>query len=97
MVEIKQCDLLKDWNKLDSDHKKFVLRVRNSNGYKHGAEPACIDSNERHDPPNEEYFKSIALWKLTEGSGFIECIGSHKWIVTDKYKDLEKLLFGIET
>jgi hypothetical protein len=89
--------LLEDWNKLDDDHKKFVLRVRDGGGCKHGADPSSIDSEVRHEPPNEEYFHSTSLWEKTEESGFVECIGSYKWIVTDKYKDLEALAFGIST
>jgi hypothetical protein len=87
--------VLDDWNKLDSDHKKFVLRVRNGGGGKHAAEPHSIESAERCDPPNDEYFKSIALWDKAEASGFIECIGSYKWITTDKYSDLELHVFEI--
>lgn len=87
--------LLDDWNALDTEHKKFVLRVRDGGGAKHSAAPHSIDSEERHDPPNDEYFKSVPLWEKTEASGFIECIGSYKWITTDKYADLEAELFGL--
>lgn len=87
--------LLDQWNELGNEHKKFVLRVRNSGGGKHGAQPSSIDSNERFDPPNQEYSKSISLWEKAEKSGFIECIGSYKWITTAKYSDLELLVFGI--
>jgi len=48
-------DLLESWNKLDADHKRFVLRVRDSNGCKHGAAPTSIDSEEKLAPPNDEH------------------------------------------
>lgn len=86
-------DLLNDWNSLDIEHKRFILRVDKSRGGKHGAEPCSIGSDVRYDPPNEECFKSIALWVKAEKSGFIECVGSYKWVTTDKYADLEKELF----
>jgi len=88
-------ELLKRWNELDREHKKFILRVRDSGDCKHGAEPTSIDSTERHDPPNDEYFKSIPLWEKAEESGFIKCAGSYKWMITDKYRDLENKLFEI--
>lgn len=88
--------LLSDWNELDNEHKKFVLRVHHSNGCKHGAEPSSIDSNIRCEPPNEEYFKGINLWEKTEESGFIECVGSYKWATTDKYKNLINELLEIK-
>lgn len=71
-----------DWDKLDQDHKRFILRVRDSNGCKHGADSS--------------YTKDVVLWNKAEKSGFIRCIGSFKWVVTSKYYDLEKELFGIE-
>ncbi len=87
--------LLEKWDNLDSDHKKFVMRVRDGNGCKHAAEPCSIDSDVRLDPPNEEYFESIALWKKAEETGFIECAGSYKWVITNKFRILESVLFGI--
>ena len=88
-------DILENWNNLDSDHKKFVLRVMRGNGCKHSAEPCSIDSDIRLDPPHQEYFESIALWKKSEESGFIECTGSYKWIVTNKFRELERIIFDI--
>ena len=88
-------DLTKKWNLLDYDHKKFILRVRNSNGSKHGAQPTSIDSTERCAAPNSEYFKSIALWHKAEDSGFIKCVSSYSWIVTAQFGDLERELFNI--
>lgn len=85
--------LLEDWSKLDLDHKKFVLRVRRGGGGKHAAGPHSIDSGEREPPPNEEYFKSIALWEKSEEIGFIKCIGSYRWVTTQKFSDLEVLVF----
>ncbi len=79
--------LLEEWNQLDSEHKKFVLRVRDSGGAKHGAAP-CSKFN---DDINEA---SVSFWTECEKLGFIECIGSCKWITTDKYAELEKELFA---
>jgi len=88
-------ELLSEWNNLDVDHKKFILRVRDGNGGKHAAEPCSIVSDVRFDPPYDEYFTSIALWEKAEKSNFIECTGSYKWIATNKFKDLESELFGL--
>lgn len=86
-----ECGLLNDWNQLDIEHKKFVLRVRAGRGCKHSAEPHHCDSEEK----NEYGFEQIALWKKAEASGFIARVGSYKWVTTDKFADLERKVFGI--
>ena len=81
-----------DWNKLDDEHKRFVIRVRNGSGGKHAAEPHYQLTGEEC---SEGYPEQIALWEKAEASGFIECTGSYKWVTTAKFADLEKDLFGI--
>ncbi len=88
--------LVNEWSNLDTPHKQFVLRVRDGMGGKHAASPCSIDSEERHDPPNDRHFKSIALWEKTESLGFIVCTGSFRWVTTAKFSELEDLLFGIK-
>ena len=83
--------LIHEWNKLDRHHKKFVLRVRDGGGGKHAAAPHYCDSDEK----NEYGFKQIALCHKAEESGFIECVGSHKWITTNKFAELEAELFAL--
>lgn len=84
-----------DWNKLDNEHKEFVLRVREGCGGKHAAEPHSMDSDIPLKPPNEDLFEVIYFYEKAEASGFIECVGSWKWLVTDKFNTLEDELFGI--
>ena len=81
--------LKSDWNKLDNEHKKFVLRVHASNGGKHGAEPSSMFNEEIDEP-------SIGFWHECEKLGFIACVGSYKWMSTDKYSELVRELFCIK-
>lgn len=87
--------IIKDWAELDLDHRMFVLRVRDSNGCKHGAEPETFDSTVRCAPPCDKDFISIGFWVKADASGFTECIGSYKWIATPKFRRLEALLFSV--
>lgn len=81
-------EITDDWDSLDNEHKKFALRVRNSRGCKHGASP-CSSFSENIDEP------SIGFWTECERLGFIECTGSYKWEITDKFSTLERELFKI--
>ena len=80
-------NVLQDWNKLDKDHKQFILRVRMGNGAKHAAEPHYKWSDDTN---------HIKFWALSEDSGFVRCTGTYKWVVTDKFNDLESELFGVK-
>ena len=85
-------DLLDEWNLLDKDHKEFVLRVLDSKGGKHAAEPEYEDTKE---PNGFGGMKQLALWEKAEESGFINCVGSYKWMVTDNFIKLQRELFEI--
>jgi hypothetical protein len=85
-------DLLDEWNLLDKSHKEFVLRVLDSRGGKHGADPTHAETKE---PDGFGGMKQIALWEKTEESGFVQCVGSYKWLVTDKFIKLHREQLGI--
>ena len=63
-----------DWYKLTEQEKSFVFRARKSRGGKYNCEPHS--------------YNDIALWEKPEQLGFIECTGSYKWIVTEKFNSL---------
>ena len=89
--------IVSDWNKLDSDHKKFVLRAKDSGGGKHACEPHSVDSENLCDSDFPEYgFKQVCLWEKCEESGFVDCVGSYKWVSTAKFAALQAILFGFE-
>lgn len=64
-----------DWEKLTLEEKKFVLRVEESNGQKYAAEPYCDDKG--------NYF-----YEKCEELGFVKCVGSYKFIITEKFEEL---------
>ena len=89
--------IVSDWNKLDSDHKKFVLRAKDSGGGKHACEPHHVDTAELWDTRHPEFgFKQTSLWVKCEESGFVDCVGSYKWVSTAKFAALQAILFGFE-
>lgn len=84
-----------EWDMLDAEARGFVLRVHLSNGCKHGSDPISVDTNEVVfiDSDGHKYFGSRSLYELPENLGFIHCVGSYKWITTNKFIALSKFLF----
>lgn len=74
--------VIKEWKSLSKEEKDFVLRVSNNQGVKYGAEP--------HFSKNS----MVSLWENPEKLGFIQSVGSYKFVVTDKYKEIENILKG---
>lgn len=91
-------ELLARWNDLDKPHKEFIYRAYKSNGVKYRCEPHFTETDEiiGYDVDNgEPCYNSIALWHLAEESGFVECIGSYKWVATEDFRRLyQYFLFG---
>lgn len=81
--------ILQKWKQLSKDEREFVLRIKENGGFKYGGEPHYINSDEEDE---NGYKKQIALWENPEELGFIKCIGSYKWIVTEQYIELENYL-----
>lgn len=81
--------LINEWFSLDIEHRKFILRVRNGNGWRNAADPHYAPTSERDE---DGKLKEVALWKKAEESGFVRCIDSYAWEVTNKYDALESCL-----
>lgn len=78
-----------EWLQLSKQEQEFCFRC---NGVKHGAEPHTYEPNGNWSEDKDDYV-CVNLWKKPEKLGFIECIGSYKWIKTDKFNSL----FSIES
>lgn len=82
LEEPQEKPVIKEWESLSKEEKEFVLRVSKNEGTKYGAEPYC------------DYANNINLWENPEKLGFIQSLGSYKFVVTEKYKEIENVLKG---
>lgn len=86
--------ILSDWQHMTKAQRLFVLRVERGGGGKHAASPCVVGLGVWNVEHQYEYTE--ALWKFPETLGFIEVVGSYKWVVTEKFKRLKAHLFEVE-